>query len=200
MKQINPKQSAYRSSFSKETAPLSVHDYACTALDHQKAAVFIVLLDLSAAFYTLDRNNSDAYRFSDDFGITGSALSWFQSYFQQRKYHVRINNINSEVEDLNFGVPQGSVIGTQCFTMYIRPSQDIFNNHGFQYHIYADDIQIYSKFDPSRPHDGEETLNKLSQCMKDIKNWMVMNKLKLNQEKTEFMIIASQAHLRSLQH
>ena len=59
------------------------------------------------------------YRFSDDFGITGSALRWFQSYFQQRKYHVRINNINSEVEDLKFGVPQGSVIGPQCFTMYI---------------------------------------------------------------------------------
>ena len=45
---------------------------------------------------------------------------------------VRINNINSEVEDLKFGVPQGSVIGPQCFTMYIRPIQDILNNHGFQ--------------------------------------------------------------------
>ena len=42
----------------------------------------------------------------------------------------------------------------------------------------------YAEFDPSRPHDAEETLNKLSQCMKDIQNWMVTNKLKLNQEKT----------------
>ena len=84
--------------------------------------------------------------------------------------------------------------------MYIRPIQDILHNHGFQYHIYADDIQIYAEFEPSRPNDAEETLNRLSQCMKNIQNWMVTNKLKLNQEKTEFMSIASQAHLRTLQH
>ena len=73
---------------------------------------------LTVAFDTLDHNIMLS-RFQNQFGITGTALQWFQSYFTQRKNHVHINGANSDIVPLICGVPQGSVIGPQSFPMYV---------------------------------------------------------------------------------
>ena len=66
--------------------------------------------------------------------------------------------------------------------------------------MYADDIQLYAEFNPCNPAEVEETLMKLAHCVHDVQNWMFANKLKLNQDKTDFIIFASPAHQRNLRN
>ena len=92
---------------------------------------------------------------------------------------------------LKYGVPQSSVLGPQLFTMYIRPVGDIIKRHGLQYHIYADDVQIYCSFDPRNTASLNEARSKLENCVCELSRWLTSNMLKLNENKTEFLIISS---------
>lgn len=110
-------QSAYRSNYSKETALCRIHNDILWALDHGEAVLF-VSLDLSAAFDTIDHQIL-LERLEHCFGFTGNCLNWFNSYLEGRKLKVIIDGIHSEYKDLNFGVPQRSVLGPKLFTMYL---------------------------------------------------------------------------------
>ena len=147
------------------------------------------MLDLSAAFDTLDHDIM-LNRFQHRFGINGIVLQWYSSYFRDRTNHVSISGSNSGDIVLDYGVPQGSVIGPCSFTMYIVPIGDILREHDINFHIYADDIQIYMDFDPAIPGDAECCLFnfRLSACVKDVQTWPFANKLMLNKEKKEFYV------------
>ena len=99
---------------------------------------------------------------------------------------------------MDFGLPQGSVVGPGIFTYYINPIGMIIQKHNLRYHIYADDIQIYAEFNPKVPGDTVTALFKLSSCIHEIKVWMNTNKLKLNEEKTEFFIAGSKHNLNNI--
>ena len=160
----------------------------------------MVMLDLSAAFDTLDHQTL-LQRFHDRFGITDTALDWFTSYFNNRKSRVILpDGVTSDETVLRFGVPQGSVIGPQAFTMYLSPIGDLLRQHEVKFHMYADDIQIYVEFDPKIPNDAECGLFKLSKCISDVQHWMSSNKLQLNEEKTEFFIASSSCNYKHLAH
>ena len=66
--------------------------------------------------------------------------------------------------------------------------------------MYADDIQIYSTCDPSQRENVNQTITELTTAMSEIKKWMLLNKLKLNQDKTEFFIVCSRSHQKHLQN
>ena len=195
---FEPLQSAYRNSHSTETALLSVQDHVLKAIDQQKAILF-VMLDLSAAFDTLDHGIM-LHHFQESFGISGNALQWFSSYFNCRTNHVHVPGADSTTTNLDYGTPQGSVIGPLSFTLYTVPIGEILRKHNMLYHMYADDIQIYSIIDPKIPLDAECALFNLSTCVKDIQHWMVANKLKLNADKTDFIIISSKTASKALGH
>jgi len=112
-----------------------------------------------------------------------------------------INNVMSEQHILNYSVPQGSIIGPQGFIMYIMYIHhvgDIIRGHDIEFHSYADDTQLFCEFDPKLPGNCDRALGELSTCISKINNWMYQNKLQLNQEKTEFMIIATPRVLSTL--
>ena len=91
----------------------------------------------------------------------------------------------------NYSVPQGSIIGPQAFIMYTHPVGDIIRNHDVEFHSYADDIQLFCEFNPKIPGDRERALGEISSCVSEIHSWMSNNMLQLNQEKTEFLVMAT---------
>ena len=148
---------------------------------------FLVLLDLSAAFDTIDHDNL-FYILEKYFEIGGSALRLSWSYFSDRTQRVQSDGIMSDFASLLCGVPQGSVLGPMKFCLYLLPLGAILRNHNIGYHIYADDTQLYISF---KCKDPLVSLTKLNMCISDIRVWIIQNKLKINDSKTEFIIFRS---------
>ena len=113
-KLFTPNQSAYRPGHSVETALTSIADSIFRSLD-RRDGVAMVLLDLSAAFDTIDHAILLG-RLRDVFGISGSALTWIESYLTNRTFQVKVGDSLSDTHDLKFGVPQGSVFGRLLFS------------------------------------------------------------------------------------
>ena len=195
-----PLQSAYKVNHSTETALLYLQNDFLQALDNWKA-VFVLSLDLSSAFDTLDQSPPLLLtRMKEDYGVTDLVLNWLKTYLANRISHVRLDGESSEDVPLEFGVPQGSVMGPLLFTLYLKPVADILERHNIRYHMYADDIQIYLACDPTQREIVNQTLSKMTTVMSEIKKWMLLNKLKLNQDKTEFFVISSRSHQKHLQN
>ena len=184
-------QSAYKPHHSTETALLRVHNDLLIAADKKKLGL-LVLLDLSAAFDTNDHQTMIA-TLENTFGISGTALKWYNSYLSGRKQTVIINEARSQPKVLSCGVPQGSILGPDMFTKYTKPITDIIKKYGIAYHIYADDTQLYTVFDVE---DFEEAVQNVEKCIVEIRAWMSYHWLKLNDSKTEVLVTGSK-HLLS---
>ena len=187
-----PLQSAYRPRHSTETALMSVQHDIVKELDQGKG-VAMVLLDLSAAFDTINPQGvTDTLQ--QHIGVNGTPLTWFKDYLANRRQRVRIGSTVSAPMTLTRGVPQGSVLGPVLFTTYTIPLAAICAKYNVKYHIYADDTQLYVVFDPSIPGDCERALCRLKNCIKEIRAWMLTHELKLNDDKTEYIIYQSRHH------
>ena len=101
---------------------------------------------------------------------------------------MSVNGVISEFCHLVFGVPQGSVLGPHIFCTYLLPLGSILQHHKLDYHIYADDTQVYCSTNLLNPQDD---LKRITACVADIRTWMIQNKLKINDDKTEFLILHS---------
>ena len=135
-------QSAYRQYHSTETALLRVCDDILRSLDEPHGEVILVLLDLSAAFDTIDHALL-LQRLHQRYGIEGKVLQWFESYLHQREQSVLINSSTSDPLTMEWGIPQGSIGGPILFVSYTAPVEDIIHAHGLSCIIYADDTQLY---------------------------------------------------------
>jgi hypothetical protein len=182
-------QSAYRQYHSTETALLRVLNDIYLKIEN-KHCVALILLDLSAAFDTIDRTIL-LERLNHYYGVSGKALGWISSYLTNRSQAVKINTSTSSYHTITSGVPQGSVLGPLLFSLYTAPMGQIIQSHGLQYHLYADDTQLYFSFDAKDNHSIDHHLTTLKACLKDIAAWMATNYLKLNENKTEITILGS---------
>ena len=119
-----------------------------------------------------------------DCGVEGIALSLLESYLENREQCVAIGKSRSEPMALQYGVPQDSVLGPVLFTVYTGTLAFLLEAHGVSYHFFADDTQLYI-----RVEDIDEAKHRLSSLMSDLKIWMARIKLKLNDGKTEIIVI-----------
>ena len=186
-------QSAYREAYSTETALVRIQNDILIDND-QKKCVFLVMLDLSAAF-DLVSHPILLKRLENRIGITDKALEWVTSYLTDRKQFVMLHGHKSCTHVLDCNVPQGSVLGSGMFSDYNSPIADIFKNHEIKYHLYADDTQVYLSFDAI---NEDHAITRLENCLNDVRIWMARNSLKMNESKTDFIIFGSKHSLKSV--
>ena len=178
-------QSGYRKLHSCETALIKISDDILQFLDKGKC-VFVLFLDLSAAFDTLDHSLL-LNILKTKFGISGQALKWFKSYLSSRQYMVEIGKSLSDMMCVLFGVPQGSILGPILFILYISELDKIARLFGLRVHCYADDAQLYISFEAI---DIIPTVHTIESCLETIKRWMTKMFLKLNEDKTQLLVIS----------
>ena len=121
--------------------------------------------ELSAAFDVIDHKSLQTH-LEHSFGVTGMTTS--------------------EGKCLNFGVPEGSVLGPRKYCLYSKPINAIYSRHHFLYHCYEEDTQVYIAIMPKTT--WSDVAKKLEACLADISTWMSANMLKLNEEKTALII------------
>ena len=188
-------QSAYRPGHSTETALLKVTNDLFLSLNKGNISV-LALLDFSSAFDTIDHTIL-VHRLHTDFGFTDTVLQWFSSYLTDRTHYVSLSNHCSAFAPVHSGVPQGSVLGPMLFTMYIKPLSAIIDSHSIIHHSFADDLQLQMSAPPDRI---SELLHSMQSCISDVKAWATANMPKLNDSKTELMLVTSKRskHLHNL--
>ena len=123
-------------------------------------------------------------------------LAWLGSYLTSRKQFVDVNKCKSSQRLLECGVPQGLVLGPLLYLLDTSPLADIIKHYNLEYHFYADETQLYVAFKTDLLDKMLECKTTIKQCVHYMDNWRVINKLKLNQDKTEVVLISSRYHPR----
>ena len=170
-------QFGFRSKHSIVHALISITESIRSALDDSKF-VCGIFVDLQKAFNTV--NHNILLNKLSHYGIRGTMNEWFKSYLQGRKQIVSINGVESELRELNHGVPQGSVLGPLLFLIYINDLNRCISNSKV-YH-FADDtnlLHINSCF--------KKLQKNLNYDLKRLTHWLDSNMISLNCTKTELI-------------
>ena len=168
-------QSAYRKSRRTETALVKIVNDILLDMNRQNVSL-LVLLDLSAAFDTVD-HTIRLRRLETSFGVTGDTLKWIASYLSARSQHVMSYGVLSDRFEMSFGVPQGSCLGSLLFSAYASKLFQVIKNHLPNVHAYADDTQLYMSFKPDSSMGETEARGAMERCIRAVKAWLIVDKL-----------------------
>lgn len=178
-----PHQYGFRQGHSTELAITEFIDRILGAMSRNKVPLSIYI-DLSKAFDTLDHNILLSKL--SFYGINGTALKLFSTYLSKRPQYVNFNGHSSDFVTITTGVPQGSILGPLLFLIYIN---DISKASPLlQTLSYADDTTFTFIFNSK---DDPDTISQIINTeMSKVDDWLTVNKLSLNVDKTKFMIFA----------
>lgn len=189
---VNNLQSKYQHAYKKfhgtETLLLKLVDDVLIGYESNSATI-VLLIDLSAAFDTVDIDKL-LNILENDIGIRGTALLWFQSFLRGRTQCVKIENSLSDTLPVLFGVPQGSVLGPILFNIYASSLSLVIKNFGFNTSGYADDNNAYNSFALSFQYNI--IAKQLPDLLNQIYEWMNLFFLKMNPDKTEIIMFIPQ--------
>ena len=176
-------QSAYRENFSCETALIKLTDDILWSMEEQRVTA-VVAIDLTATFDTVDHSILLEV-LQKRFGIEDTALLSLQ---------VNVGSEFSLEQQLHFSVPQGSGAGPGLYSSYASMMKSIVP-HNIDIHRYADDHALKKSFSAASRLDEYDTIQALMDVIKVIKQWMDQNRLKMNDEKTDFIIFGPRQQL-----
>ena len=112
-------------------------------------------------------------------------LPLFTSFLSDRKLYINVNGCHSKTENVNFGVPQGSILGPVLFLIFINDLPTAMKNSTAD--IYADDTTIsYSDHYNISP---QAISNGIQMDMNELQNWSNEKRRTLNERKTKSMLI-----------
>ena len=185
-----------RSGLSTATALVQMYDQWVQEVDHDKM-VGVMMIDLSAAFDMVD--HSLLVEKLTMFGLDENAVEWCRSYLLGRYQSVLIDGKMSPPVAIQFGVPQGSILGPLLYIIYTNDIPDLVHNHPVRYQsphpactpcgstvCYVDDGTF------SVSHTDTALLSqKLSDQYSKIADYMAANKLVINGEKTHLVVMGS---------
>ena len=138
-------------------------------------------LDLKKAFDTV--NHDLLIKKLEHYGFRGQCSEYLSSYFENRKQYVHIDGNSSSNKSIVNGVPQGSILGPLCFSLYIN---DMPLAVRVEVVLFADD----AAFIITCP-----TLNglyqKINELFSDLLRYLNMNKLIPNSSKSKLMMFRS---------
>ena len=185
---LAPSQSGFRTLYSTATALLKCTDDWYSGLDVGEY-VGVMFIDLKKAFDTVDHQiliHKLAY-----YGNRSSELVWFKSCLSSRSQFTRVNGVDSKVQNIGIGVPQGSCLGHLLFLLYINDRPKVINNA--KVCMYADGTSL-----SSQNHSLYQLNRALNQDLKALDKWLRGNKLSLTVAKTHSMVIATKQKLAVL--
>ena len=188
-------QSAYRANYSTETSLVKLVNDILWSMG-QRQIMTVVLLDLSTAFNTVDHDILLSI-LNKQFGICGKALKWFISYLQPRFFKVKIGKDYSQPQQLHFSVPQGLCSGANVFTCYCSSIDQIVPKD-ITLNGFADDHSLRKSFQASDRIQEQQAKFKMEHTFNNIKKWMDSMHLKLNSEKTEYIMFGSWQQLTKI--
>ena len=180
-------QSGFRKSFSTDSCLSYLNNKIATGFE---SGLFtgMILIDLQKAFDTI--NHDILINKMEYFGFSKEASLWFKSYLSNRKFIVHINKSCSEPGDLLCGVPQGSILGSLLFLLYIN---DMPQAVDCELLLYADDTCLI--FQHKDIHEIEVVLNRNFSVLCD---WFIDNKLSIHfgEDKTKSILFGSKYKLK----
>ncbi len=175
--------SAYRKGQSTTTVMQAIRDDITKAMSRGEVTMMI-FADFSKAFDTIRFKNLISKM--SKLGFCKDFLTWTLNYVSHRKQYVQIDDIRSNTTNVNFGVPQGSILGPVLFNIYVADLQEIIDAKSYQY---ADDTTIYEHAKVKHIHRCRETI---SVSMKKLNDWSNNSSLALNHKKTKAMLFSTQ--------
>ena len=182
---ISPEQSAFLKQHSTETALHKVVDDWHEAIN-DKLLVGLCTVDLRKCFDTICHETLLFKLFH--YGIRNSEFNWFYSYLNDRKQIVSYNNSKSQCRPINIGIPQGSNLGPLLFILFINDITSHLPNYCY-INLYADDTIIYCIH-----ADINVVKQQLQASISQLMHWFKINKLSINSDKTNTMLLSSMKH------
>ena len=164
---------------------------------NSKRVTLLVLLDVSATFDTVNHTVL-IDRLQSKVGLQGTVLEWFKSYLSNRGQHISIHGTLSRCFSLDCGVPRGSCLGPLLFVIYTSRLFDVIEKHLPEVHCFADDTQLYPSFKPDSEIDQDDAVRAMERCIEDICCWMISDRLLLNDDKTEVLLIGTRHQLNKI--
>ena len=181
-------QHAFLKLHSTLTSLLSVTDTWFSNIDKRKLNISI-FLDLKKAFDTVD--HGILLSKLSKYGAVGTPLRWLASYLTDRKQYCQINGHKSCLKNVLCGIPQGSCLGPLLFILYVNDFEQCLEKCTAI--MYADDTSVTCSAE-----DLTELCNDLKTEVGNIAKWLRLNKLSLNTDKTEYMVVGHKRQTNSI--
>ena len=131
---------------------------------------------------TLKKLIFSIYSMLESYGVPGDAKKWFVSYLSDRYQYCSLNGCRSTAKRVTCGIPQGSCLGLLLFIIYLNDFESCLQFS--KANLYADDTETTIS-----SSDIGDLIRSFQTQLDNISDWMRVNKLSVNPEKTEFMVI-----------